>query len=156
LLTSAFSYNLYFDAEKAFNKLPKAPLFSPSSLPLYTQLEELLVDKTFFPDGVILGFYCGHRYAHTNSTANARLPAALKGVDGALYSVLKHLNIEVSVRPIMGPNAYDYEDFDDYDDLEGSETEEDESRATLRVCRDFLSIQVVDDQVDDSEGRESV
>ena len=52
-------------------------------------------------NGGILGFHCTHQYAHTNGTANRRLPHALKGIDVVLYSVFRSLGMKVHVRPVL-------------------------------------------------------
>ena len=52
-------------------------------------------------NGGVLGFHCTHQYAHTNGTANRRLPHALKGIDVVLYSVFRSLGLKVHVRAVL-------------------------------------------------------
>ena len=52
-------------------------------------------------NGGILGFHCAHQYAHTDRTANQRLPHALKGIDVVLFTIFRTLGLTVHVRPIL-------------------------------------------------------
>ncbi|KAF8253359.1 hypothetical protein K440DRAFT_593124 [Wilcoxina mikolae CBS 423.85] len=94
------TYNLYFDADRLLDTIPRTPLFTVESLPLFSQVRDLFLSSSFMPQGGVLGMCCDHRYAHHDKEGHKHLPAALKGVDAAVYSALSNLSIPVSVRPL--------------------------------------------------------
>ena len=52
--------------------------------------------------GGVLGFHCEHHYAHTNNNYIRRLPLALKGMDGIIYTILSRaFRICAYLRPIL-------------------------------------------------------
>ena len=53
------------------------------------------------PIGGTLGFFCNHQYAHTSNSGRKIIPMAFKGVDLAIYSVFKALDLNVGVHPIV-------------------------------------------------------
>jgi hypothetical protein len=77
------------------------PTADPTLYPLYQSVKAMLESPAFMKNGGILGFHCTHQYAHTNGTANRRLPHALKGIDVVLYSVFRSLGLNVHVRPVL-------------------------------------------------------
>jgi hypothetical protein len=51
--------------------------------------------------GGMLGFFCSHRYAHSDTSAQLALPRKLKGSDMALFAVLRSLGLKTEVRPVL-------------------------------------------------------
>lgn len=77
------------------------PTADPTLYPLFQSVKAMLESPAFMKNGGVLGFHCTHQYAHTNGTANRRLPHALKGIDVVLYSVFRSLGLKVHVRPVL-------------------------------------------------------
>lgn len=120
-------YNIYV-TQRVGQVLAKSPTVDPVMSPLYLGVKDMLSEAGFMKEGVntitsriactfhmltmktggILGYYCQHPYSHTSSTASARLPFALQGVDLVLYTAFRTLGLKVQVKPIL-----DYTDFDD-------------------------------------------
>ena len=71
--------------------------------------------------GGVLGFYCGHEYAHTDISAKDRLPFALRGVDVAIYTVFRALGLSIDVRPILVDERFSYDFLDENCYLVGKE-----------------------------------
>jgi len=80
----------------------------------------MLDSPAFMKKGGTLGFHCAHQYAHTNNTANKRLPHALKGIDVVIFTIFKSLGLKTEVRPVLDEEFneeerdYGDENFDDY------------------------------------------
>ena len=51
--------------------------------------------------GGTLGFFCQHQYAHAHDSGRESLPHAFKGVDLAIYSVFRSLDLKIDPRPII-------------------------------------------------------
>jgi hypothetical protein len=97
------TYNLYFDADRLLDTIPRTPLFTAESLLLFSQVRDLFSSPSFMPQGGVLGMCCDHHYAHHDKEGHKHLPAALEGVDAAVYSAKSKLSISVSVRPLYMP-----------------------------------------------------
>ena len=82
------------------------PIVDPTLYPLYQSVKALLKYPAFMKGSGIIGFHCTHQYAHTDSTANRRLPHALKGIDVVLYSVLRSLGSKVQSVPVSVRQFY--------------------------------------------------
>ena len=93
------TYNLFLS--NGMGHLSGAGAFDPTTLPLYKYIQDALLDAHFMPDGGTMGIGLGHAYAHTVGKHIHNLPAALKGVDMAIYEVIKALKLEVRIRPIL-------------------------------------------------------
>lgn len=57
--------------------------------------------------GGTLGFFCVHQYAHTAKNTEELMPYALKGVDATLFMVFQALGVSVTVRPVLGDDAWE-------------------------------------------------
>ncbi|KAH6680481.1 hypothetical protein B0J14DRAFT_648860 [Halenospora varia] len=109
------TYQLYISTHLSSQTLPLAPTLNPTSYPLYNTLHSLLSTPSFLKSGGTLGFHCSHKYAHTDGTANVRLPHALKGLDVVMYTIFKKLGMKVHVKPILE------EEFSEGEDEEGND-----------------------------------
>jgi hypothetical protein len=94
------TYNLYFDDDSP------APLtLSPSATALKNELETLLLDATFLPDGGLLGFNLEHYYPVQNASSSYvdlnHVAECLKGTDAEIMAIAKELSLHVSVRGLI-------------------------------------------------------
>jgi hypothetical protein len=108
--------------------------------------------------GGTMGFYCSHTYAHNRAKTESLMPYALKGVDATLFSVFRALGMNVTVRPILGTEAWDeyYENTyegEDESDEEWMEKLEERSGVT-RVGTKFRSIMVASDIIEGGDPSE--
>ena len=106
--------------------------------------------------GGTIGFYCAHQYAHTRKITENLMPYALKGIDATIFSVFQALGMKVTVRPILGEEAFDeykesveerwYEeredDFDDYETFLATQPE------VSRVGNKFHKMKMADGQLE--------
>jgi len=83
------TYNLF--ASRGPGKLAGSQTINanPTSLPLYTTLQNALASPMFMRKGGELGIYLAHAYPFTHTTLHRSVRPALKGVDMALYATLK-------------------------------------------------------------------
>ena len=51
--------------------------------------------------GALIGVFCNHQYAHSQSSGRLSLPGSLKGVDLAVFAAFKALGLKVLVKPVM-------------------------------------------------------
>ncbi|CAD6590179.1 MAG: hypothetical protein ASARMPRED_004603 [Alectoria sarmentosa] len=91
------TYNLYYSS---IGKLAQ-PVSDPHHLPLFDIAREMLLEQKFMRKGGILGFFCHHQYAHSQSSGRKSIPGAFKGVDLAIFSVFHALGLKVGVHPII-------------------------------------------------------
>jgi hypothetical protein len=63
--------------------------------------------------GSTLGFHFAHQYAHTEGTANERLPHALKCIDVVLFTIFHALDLTAHVRPVLEDKFSEYDDSDE-------------------------------------------
>ncbi|QMW44094.1 hypothetical protein G4B11_007514 [Aspergillus flavus] len=94
--------------EPASSKVIPSSLVEPWTLTIYGQLDALLHNPQFLPNGGVLGIYYAHAYAHISKVANTNLPLTLKGSDLVLYSVLHALGATVSIQPVLEVDKGDY------------------------------------------------
>lgn len=95
------TYQLYVSEQLGGVVHPQFPTADPKLYPLYSSVREMLESPAFMKSGGVLGFYCTHKYAHTDGTANERLPHALKGIDVVMFTIFRALGLAVHVRPIL-------------------------------------------------------
>ncbi|MCJ1237127.1 hypothetical protein MMC14_005111 [Varicellaria rhodocarpa] len=108
------TYNLYV-SEQVGGIMQKFPNASPFMYSKYQELKSLLQGPAFMVEGGSLGFYCEHRYAHTNKHFIRRLPYALKGNDAVIFSILlRGFGFKVFLRPVL-------EELDEYEDSDEKE-----------------------------------
>ena len=69
--------------------------------PSYSQPQLWLLRLTNDLLGGYLGIPCTHAYPHTIEESIPSLPAALKGVDMAVYETFRAIGLEISMRPIL-------------------------------------------------------
>ena len=78
---------------------------SPGITDFRNELEALLLDPTFLPDGGLLGFNLEHHYpVQNNSSAYVDLghvEQCLKGVDAEIMTIAKGLSLHASVRGLI-------------------------------------------------------
>ncbi|KAF4450398.1 2og-fe oxygenase family [Fusarium albosuccineum] len=92
------TYNLYI--ARGNTQLSSEPnALDITQTPLYRELEGLLNDKYFLPDGGYIGFYTTHAYPHTSS--HGSLADTLKGLDMAIWQAFQHLGCGVCLRPVL-------------------------------------------------------
>jgi hypothetical protein len=98
-----------------------------------------------------MGFYCSHTYAHNRAKTESLMPYALKGVDATLFPVFHALGMNVTVRPILGTEAWDEYDERCWENAMDGEWEEQEDwlerngrAGVTRVGMKFASIDLVD------------
>ena len=116
------TYNLYYSE---IGDLAQ-PVADPKQLALYSMVREMyetpgfiskgeiledlphLSSLTLMDDtlGAVLGFFCNHQYAHSQSSGRRSLPGSLKGVDLAVFAAFKALGLKVHVKPIMARNGW--------------------------------------------------
>ncbi|KAK7457649.1 oxidoreductase [Colletotrichum acutatum] len=92
------TYNLYATAGNGDLGGQKSA-FSPTSLPLYNQIVDLLSSKKFQSKDRLLGVYSTHAYPHTEKEHG--LPFCLKGLDMVIYNTFKSLGLEVHLCVIL-------------------------------------------------------
>ena len=94
------TYNLYFDDDS-----PVPTPLSPSATSFKSELETLLLDPTFLPDGGVLGFNLEHYYPVQNSSSSFvdlnLVGECLKGTDAEIMAIAKDLSLHVSVRGLI-------------------------------------------------------
>lgn len=95
------TYQLYVSEHLGGIVHPKFPTADPKLYPLFQSISSMLSSPAFMKNGGILGFHCAHQYAHTDRTANQRLPHALKGIYVVLFTIFRTLGLTVHVRPIL-------------------------------------------------------
>jgi len=87
----------------------RPPIVSPFGRPTSSQVPlktynvqiALRILKLISVQGGVLGGFCSHNYAHTNDSAQRRLPRALKGIDFAVYAAFQALGLPVKVAPTI-------------------------------------------------------
>ncbi|KAK1478299.1 oxidoreductase, partial [Colletotrichum tamarilloi] len=92
------TYNLYATAGNG-DLGGQISAFSPTSLPLYKQVVDLLGSKKFQSKDRLLGVYSTHAYPHTEKEHG--LPFCLKGLDMVIYNTFKSLGLEVHLCAIL-------------------------------------------------------
>ncbi|KAI3556421.1 oxidoreductase [Colletotrichum abscissum] len=92
------TYNLYATAGNG-ELAGQMSAFSPTSLPLYSQIVDLLSSKKFQSKDRLLGVYSTHAYPHTEKEHG--LPFCLKGLDMVLYNTFKSLGLKVHLCAIL-------------------------------------------------------
>ncbi|KAG7053496.1 P4Hc domain containing protein [Colletotrichum scovillei] len=92
------TYNLYATAGNG-ELAGETSAFSPTSLPLYSQIVDLLGSKKFQSKDRLLGVYSTHAYPHTEKEHG--LPFCLKGLDMVLYNTFKSLGLKVNLCAIL-------------------------------------------------------
>ena len=94
------TYNLYFDDDS-----PVPISLSPSATAFKNELETLLLDATFLPDGGVLGFNLEHYYPAQNSSSSyvnlSNVGECLKGTDAEIMAIAMELSLHVSVRGLI-------------------------------------------------------
>lgn len=120
------AYNLYVADRVGWTLHQPSPSVDPCQMVLYGMLKSMLSSPGFLRSGKttpnicprplntsdiqialtsvlggVLGVYCSHKYAHTNGSAERRLPSALKGVDFAVYAAFRALGLAIKVEPIL-------------------------------------------------------
>ena len=100
------TYNLYFDDD---NDSPAPSIsLSPSATALKSELETLLLDASFLPDGGALGFDLEHYYPVQDSSSTyvnlKRVGRCLKGADAEIMAIAKELSLHVSVWGLIHPD----------------------------------------------------
>jgi hypothetical protein len=97
------TYNLYFDDDS-----PVPTSLSPSATSFKSELETLLLDPTFLPDGGVLGFDLEHYYPVQNSSSSyvdlKHVGECLKGTDAEIMAIAKELSLPVSVWGLIHPD----------------------------------------------------
>ena len=106
------TYNLYFDDDSPL--VPSSSL-SPNAITLKNELEALLLDATFLPNGGCLGFDLQHCYPVEASTSSyvclGGIEGRLKGSDAEIVQVATELSLYVSIRGLVSYQAlYAFED----------------------------------------------
>ena len=110
------TYNLYYSEVGNLAQ----PVADPKQLALYSMIQEMYEtpgfmskgrDLRFFlirfllilidDSGALIGFFCNHQYAHSQSSGRLSLPGSLKGVDLAVFAAFKALGLKVLVKPVM-------------------------------------------------------
>ena len=69
----------------------------PMSHPLGQLFENAIMDPRFMPKGGRMGVYLTHLYPHTHKTLLKLLPSCLKGVDMAVYEIVRALGLDTSL-----------------------------------------------------------
>ena len=69
----------------------------PLSHPLGTLFDNAITDPRFMPKGGRIGVYLTHLYPHTHKKLMKLLPSCLKGVDMAVYEIIRALGLENSL-----------------------------------------------------------
>uniref|UniRef100_A0A8H7K6Z2 Fe2OG dioxygenase domain-containing protein n=1 Tax=Bionectria ochroleuca TaxID=29856 RepID=A0A8H7K6Z2_BIOOC len=95
------TYNLYatFNSiQRSFNPLNNA------QTPLDRDIEALVRDPTFLPDGGYVGFHTTHTYPHNDS--EGCLEDTLKGLDMVIWRGFQRLGCGVCLRPVLQPTPY--------------------------------------------------
>ncbi|TVY47844.1 hypothetical protein LOCC1_G002936 [Lachnellula occidentalis] len=136
------TYQLYISEHIGGVVHPTFPTADPKLYPLYQSLKETLESPGFMKQGGMLGFHCAHQYAHTNNTANQRLPHALKGIDVVIYTIFKSLGLETQVRPVLDHEFN--EDWADWSDVHFNELEYERSAKDFtRALPEFQEIVII-------------
>ena len=118
---ATLTYNLYYSEVGNLAQ----PVADPKQLALYSMVQEMYETPDFmskgrvlsvflinFPlalidgTGALLGFFCNHQYAHSQSSGRLSLPGSLKGVDLAVFAAFKALDLKVLVKPVMEKNGW--------------------------------------------------
>ncbi len=97
------TYNLYFDDEVSA-PTSLSPL-SPDATDFRNELETLLLDPAFLPDGGLLGFNLEHYYPVQNNSSSYldldHVEKCLKGMDAEIMAIARGLSLHVSVRGLI-------------------------------------------------------
>ncbi|CAH0040066.1 unnamed protein product [Clonostachys rhizophaga] len=97
------TYNLYV----TFNSIHRLGSFNPlnnTQTPLDREIEALVGDPTFLPDGGHIGFHTTHTYPHNDS--EGCLEDTLKGLDMVIWRGFQRLGCGVCLRPVLQPTPY--------------------------------------------------
>lgn len=121
------------------------PTVDPKLYPLYDSVKSLLSSPAFMKQGGTLGWHCTHQYAHTNGTANQRLPHALKGIDVVLFTIFRALGLKIHLKPVLD------EEFSEEEDQHNWERKEDPdyvstAESTTRAATEFREIVIVGEE----------
>ncbi|TVY39200.1 hypothetical protein LSUB1_G003079 [Lachnellula subtilissima] len=139
------TYQLYVSEHLGGVVNPTFPTADPKLYPLYQSLKEMLESPAFMKKGGMLGFHCAHQYAHTNNTANQRLPHALKGIDVVIFTIFRSLGLKTQVRPVLDQEFNEGER--DYNDAEFNEEEYEKSSKNLtRALPEFKEIVILGEE----------
>lgn len=123
-------YKLYVTEPIESTIVHRDPIIEPQSLPQYNYAKELLAQPAVFEEcefdthiyrydvlrliskkiAGIMGIYCAHAYPHNTPYAKELLSRALKGSDMAILAVLKALNVDHEVQPVIYNHGYDPDD----------------------------------------------
>ncbi|CAI6092753.1 unnamed protein product [Clonostachys chloroleuca] len=96
------TYNLY----ATFNSIQPLGSFNPlnnTQTPLDREIEALVGDPTFLPDGGYVGFHTTHTYPHNDS--EGCLEDTLKGLDMVIWRGFQRLGCGVCLRPVLEPSS---------------------------------------------------
>ena len=116
------TYNLYYSEVGNLAQ----PVADPKQLALYSMVREMYETPGFMSKGrvlkvflinfrlalidgtgALLGFFCNHQYAHSQSSGRLSLPGSLKGVDLAVFAAFKALlHVKVFVKPVMEKHGW--------------------------------------------------
>ena len=93
------TYNLYFDDD---DDSPAPISLSPGATAFKSELETLLLDATFLPEGGVLGFNLEHYYPVQDVSSSSyvnlnNVEECLKGTDAEIMAIAKELSLHVSV-----------------------------------------------------------
>ncbi|CAH0057233.1 unnamed protein product [Clonostachys solani] len=97
------TYNLY----ATFNSIQPLGSFSPlnnTQTPLDREIEALVGDATFLPDGGYVGFHTTHTYPHND--LEGCLEDTLKGLDMVIWRGFQRLGCAVCLRPVLQPASF--------------------------------------------------
>jgi hypothetical protein len=139
----ALTYQLYVSEHLSGILHIQFPTADPKLYPLFPSISSMLSSSAFMKNGGILPFHCAHQYAHTDGTANQRLPHALKGIYVVLFTIFRTIGLAVHVRPIL--------------DKEFSEDDFLPASRITRAAPEFRAIKIVGEdtfwELDDNEVR---
>jgi hypothetical protein len=111
------------------------------SLDLYAHVMAALEDPAALPTGCVIGFHCQHDYPRSHKYSLATIESCLKGIDRALFLVLRNLGFEVAVRPVLCRNEIEErmgEYYDDPEDLdEKSDSDSDDASRNEETSKDI-------------------
>ena len=96
------TYNLYYSDVGNLAQ----PVADPKRLALYSMIKEMYEQPGFMTKGALLGLFCNHQYAHSQSSGRLSLPGSLKGVDLAVFAAFKALGLKVMIRPVMEKDGW--------------------------------------------------
>lgn len=103
------TYSLYFDDETKLDEVSAPTSLSSGAIDFRNELETLLVNPTFLPDGGLLGFNLEHHYPVQNDSSSyvdlGHVEQCLKGVDAEIMAIAKGLSLHVSVRGLIAVDS---------------------------------------------------